>query len=657
MIENDQSKFLTMLTRQDEEQIKKIPFLNIDTYTVPSPHVRDKNMEKDYQHSYVWNARGEILGYVLVYSTPSKDIFHLYKQVTSPFGRGKGIGSAFIERLTSKIPEDSLVYLYIWEKQFDSIHFFESKGFKQEGKLVYRNKTFCYMQAKAGHIRNCILKGKVQKLSELEKLGKIRHDARKYLQLLLDMVNMLSADNSSKIIEDINRESSALINLLNDYGDKIEPEHTINLKDILIERVIPYIESAGIPCAINLNLKSRIPEIIAHYVDVSRALLNIVSNSIDAIKDTDHAGVIDFSIDDTGSQIVLEIKDNGVGIEPERLQITEAGLPLFVGKTTKPKTAGEGYGTQQIYSTFGADNIEVESKPGKWTKWTIKISNAAERHPARHISEIERRYSEVREYADSIKIDSNSAKKDIEAFIWLTRKMELLCYDLVSQLSNHNNIRDIYRSILAYRYGGEDYDYLRKEIDLCRIETPKFKLWLLELLKFIKRNETLIGEIASFEEYSEILFKSYWQTSERTIIFTLDPETGRFLCADRKLAEHLDLVPYLGKSRDQLLRGEITCDCDVLSSPVILGVWDTKDEADLIEKLSLIRQGAKALIGIGFKKAKRLGFYHTTYNKHSKEIDTYKTILLDDMANLKQTDFDKLTTSADDELQGFAFAD
>ena len=89
--------FIRCLTPEDEKRIRQIPFLNIDSMLIPSPFIKDKTIDIDYRHSYIWEEEGEYLGYLLVYSNPDKTKFHIYKQVTSPFGRGKGIGSAFME--------------------------------------------------------------------------------------------------------------------------------------------------------------------------------------------------------------------------------------------------------------------------------------------------------------------------------------------------------------------------------------------------------------------------------------------------------------------------------------------------------------------------------------------------------------------------------
>jgi hypothetical protein len=160
----------------------------------------------------------------------------------------------------------------------------------------------------------------------------------------------------------------------------------------------------------------------------------------------------------------------------------------------------------------------------------------------------------------------------------------------------------------------------------------------------------------SFDEYKDVLFQSYGQAIGRTMIFTLDPETGEFLTTDRRLAEHLDFVPYLSGDRDALLRGELIGDVRNVSSPIYLGVWSVKDLHDLHRKLELIRRGAQQLLQMGLEKEKRVAFYNTTYNSCDSEIDTLKTVTLGEMASLDEADFGRLIRRTDSDMSSLVLA-
>ena len=573
--------FIRCLTPEDEQRIKKIPFLNIDTVLIPSPYVKDKKIDKDYRHSYVWDEEGEILGYLVVYSNKKQTRFHIYTQVTSPFGRGKGIGSAFVEKLACEVPPESTIYLYVWEKLGSVVNFYGVRGFQYQETTVYRKMTFSMLSGQAQFIRDRMARLHGKDFSLAEELSRVRHDARKSLKVLLDMIGVISIDNFHKVVEDVNRETTALLNTLNVYEDKISETHRVDIKELVQERVIPVIEAGEIPCDVRLTLGGNVPEVSGNYMNYSRALINIVSNALDAIASADRRGLIDIVLRPDGEKVMLSIEDNGIGIEAERLKRGDDRLPQFVGKTTKE---GEGLGTRQIFATFGPNNIVVESEPDRFTRWTIALPKATRRR-TNLMAILESRYISLFKISQRVSVTQKSSRTQVAVFIWQLRQMEIFSYDLVNQFSRYNNVRDIYRTILLYRYGGKNWQFLKAELDKCRIDHQIFKVWLATILKRIKRNETFLAKKFDFEDYKGMQFKSYGQDIKHHIIFTIDPFSGRFFSCERKLAEHMDFVPYLGRERDELLRGEFIGDVKNLESPICLGVWSVTDRDDLLDKL------------------------------------------------------------------------
>jgi hypothetical protein len=155
-----------------------------------------------------------------------------------------------------------------------------------------------------------------------------------------------------------------------------------------------------------------------------------------------------------------------------------------------------------------------------------------------------------------------------------------------------------------------------------------------------------------FDDYKDVLFQSYGQASDRTMIFTLDPDNGHFFTTDRTLAEHLDFVPYLGRKKDDLIRGELVGDVRNVSSPIYLGVWTVKNLDDLHSKMKLIQRAAQQLLLMGLNKEKRIAFYNTTYNTCQSELDTLQTVTLGEMATLEETDFARFIRPADSAMSG-----
>jgi hypothetical protein len=168
----------------------------------------------------------------------------------------------------------------------------------------------------------------------------------------------------------------------------------------------------------------------------------------------------------------------------------------------------------------------------------------------------------------------------------------------------------------------------------------------------VRNDQEYIETYAPFEEYGGILFKSYGQATDRTVIFTMDPTTGRFMATDRKLAEHLDFVPYLKKSREDLLRGEFSGDVSDPKRPLMLGVWSVLGEEDARGKVALVREGARSLLRMGIKREKRLGFYSSTFVQGATDLNTYITLTLGELADVPDGELERYLVCVEEEWIG-----
>ncbi len=647
----DRSTAIKPLTQDLEKRIQRNPLLHIDTFIIPSPYIKDRDIEKDYSHSYVWIEEGEILGYLLVYSDIRRQHFNIYKLVTSPFARGRGIGTLFIEHLAKTIPEGAAVYLYLWEKQTDTLDFFQNKGFVLGKTIVYRNLVYYHLNARREDIlsEDTLHGGGEYLLSE--EIGRTRHDARKTVRLLSHMVDMLSIENCGKIIEDINRETTTLINVLNAFRDTMNRLHEVNLKELILERIIPYVEASSVSCELRLILDTPSSLVLGYYVNFGRALVNIVSNSLEAIQEKGDRGLLEIEMREQDNGIMLVIRDNGSGIPSELLNLAEDGIPMFVGRTTKNRKEGEGLGTVQIFSTFGAENIEVRSEEGVGTEWIIRFQKPSKGMDKGFVR-LERRFNEFKRLSENVRINAESSRNDVITYIWQMRKMEIFLFDLILNFGKYHNIRVIYRTILSFFMGQIRTRTVRSEINSYRSDYPQLKSWLLDITFQLKDRLDHFSQTVDASDYTGALFKSYGQAIENVIIFTLDPESGSFLSTDRKLAEHLDLAAYLHKDKQFLLRGEFIGDMNNHNQPIFLGVWSVVSDADLLGKLRLIQQGVKKLMQIGIHREKKLSFYQTTYIQHSRDIDSDATTTFGEFSELTDEELLKYTRQADDELQG-----
>ncbi|MCD7850980.1 MAG: ATP-binding protein [Parabacteroides sp.] len=112
--------------------------------------------------------------------------------------------------------------------------------------------------------------------------------------------------------------------------------------------------------------------------DFSRAVLNLMNNACYAVfskskgvTESPYNPTIQVSLKKEGNQVRLMIEDNGSGITKEVKE--KLYTPFF---TTKPVGEGTGLGlsiTKSIIEQKHNGTIEMESEPGKFTRFTITI--------------------------------------------------------------------------------------------------------------------------------------------------------------------------------------------------------------------------------------------------------------------------------------------
>jgi GNAT superfamily N-acetyltransferase len=641
------------LTPELERSIERNPLLSIDTFLIPSPYIRESGIEKDFNHSFVWIQEGEILGYILVYSDRDRESFLIYKLVTSPFVRGAGVGSALGEHLVSTIDHEARVYLYVWEKQTDSLEFFLNKGFQLGETIVYRNLVFYYLSAASSQVFSRRSKPIDTGAASREEIGRTRHDARKTIRFLSNMVDMLSIDNCGRIIEDINRETTSLVNTLNAFRDSMSRVHEVNVTELILERIVPYVGGSPVKCELRLKLQNTNMVVLGNYVSFSRAFVNIVANALEAIKASGREdGIMEIKIGEDNGNPYVRFRDNGIGMERDRLAKGPDGIPVFVGRSTKTRREGEGLGTVQIFSTFGPENIIVDGRPNRGCTWRITLRRPLWQSDPWY-TRLERRFLEFSQLTEVRLPDERTPRPDAIAFVWQTRKIEIFLFDVILHFSTHHNIRTIFRTVFSFLMGDIEEDALTDFVEQLRVDRPVMKTWLIEGSRMVRTRWCAIQNILPTQDLRGAMLKSYGQAVDNVIIFTLNPGSGTFFATDRKLAEHLDFAPYLGAPRDELLRGEFMGDVNDSDRPICLGVWSIESDEDLLRKLRLLRHGARALVRIGIQSDKKLSFYQTTWSRHTRDIDSDATTTFGEFADLDDQALLRFSRDADDELQGY----
>lgn len=140
------------------------------------------------------------------------------------------------------------------------------------------------------------------------------------------------------------------------------------IEDITMS-VVEYIENKGIELIFDTDVEEAI--IACDEEKIERIILNLLSNSIKYIKED---GKIRVGITSTDNEVIVSIKDNGIGIPKEKL---EAIFQRFVqvDNILTRKCEGSGIGLSIVKSLIDlhGGSISVKSEEGKGTEFIFTL--------------------------------------------------------------------------------------------------------------------------------------------------------------------------------------------------------------------------------------------------------------------------------------------
>jgi signal transduction histidine kinase len=108
---------------------------------------------------------------------------------------------------------------------------------------------------------------------------------------------------------------------------------------------------------------------------LEQIFVNLIKNAIDALEEkADPPAVIELSAEPLADSVRVGIRDNGIGIPDEAM-----GNIFDLFHTSKPAGKGTGLGlaiVHDITKRLGC-TIDVSSRPGEWTQFTLTIPVSA----------------------------------------------------------------------------------------------------------------------------------------------------------------------------------------------------------------------------------------------------------------------------------------
>ena len=116
---------------------------------------------------------------------------------------------------------------------------------------------------------------------------------------------------------------------------------------------------------LQVGLAQGLPSLPGDAQHVEQIVVNLLTNAVEALPDRKHGVTVTTSFDASKRCVVLEVRDEGVGIPPDHL--ARLCDPFF---TTKQESGGTGLGlaiTSSLVRLHGG-RLTFDSEPGKGTR-------------------------------------------------------------------------------------------------------------------------------------------------------------------------------------------------------------------------------------------------------------------------------------------------
>lgn len=216
---------------------------------------------------------------------------------------------------------------------------------------------------------------KTEKLSMIGELAAgIAHEIRNPLTTIRGFVQLFTESGNKREYSDTILDEIERINfIVNEFMVFAKP-HTVyfnncDVKSILIS-VIKFLEPEALLNNVIIEYQFPSEEVVLNGEknQLKQVCLNLIKNSIEAMPS---GGKITISIETADHDILIKIKDEGVGMEEE--QVKRLGEPFF---TTKDD--GNGLGLMVSYKIIQnhKGTLRVKSKPNQGTSFIIIFKNS-----------------------------------------------------------------------------------------------------------------------------------------------------------------------------------------------------------------------------------------------------------------------------------------
>lgn len=237
-------------------------------------------------------------------------------------------------------------------------------------------------------LRSAVSNAELASKAKSEFLAMMSHELRTPLNAILGFSDMLrgahlgdmDSQSYQDYASDIYRSGQHLLGLIDDVldisaieaGKRILHKEKINVEGLLedcFRSFLPQAMENGI--SLTSEIADEVQSIYADERSVKQIVLNLVSN---AVKFTGNDGKIVVSVTKRNEDVVIEVRDTGVGIPPETLlHITEPFTQGHANPLLSQKGSGLGLSIVKQLVTIHDGNVQFQSEVGAGTTATVTL--------------------------------------------------------------------------------------------------------------------------------------------------------------------------------------------------------------------------------------------------------------------------------------------
>ncbi|MDO5718086.1 MAG: HAMP domain-containing sensor histidine kinase [Tissierellia bacterium] len=208
-------------------------------------------------------------------------------------------------------------------------------------------------------------------LRNYREINNIAHDIKTPLTTIQGLSNLAELRSDDFKIKEYMGKISSSVDLIIDMVNELKDQDNKNMTSTenLMEGVLSYIYSNYSDIDINYRNNVKDSKVYVNRIRMTRAFINLIENSINAIEKVDGKGPIEISVFKGEDGIYFIFKDYGIGINDKMLS------KIWTIGYSESESTGLGLAFIKKVIQNHDGSINIESREGEYTKATIILND------------------------------------------------------------------------------------------------------------------------------------------------------------------------------------------------------------------------------------------------------------------------------------------